>query len=120
MHTRARRLAAASFLLAIHLVAGCNRGSDDAAPAATAAPAPKAEPRGFPIDPSLPPSCRSNVEWLAACGRRVPGADGADLLSRARTMQTSYLEMVKKEGAARAEARCKDLASIVRSNRRCQ
>ena len=74
----------------------------------------------FAYDPSLPAACKTNVEFLVTCAGKKPEPTKADLLGRARTMQGSYVDSVKKDGAAKAGARCAELAPIVRSNPSCK
>lgn len=76
--------------------------------------------KSFDYSPDLPPLCRSNVEFLVTCADRKSGAERDDMISRAKTMQTSQLDEVKKNGKDKANKRCGELSSIVRSNAACR
>lgn len=73
----------------------------------------------FAYDPNLPPACRANVSFLVNCASTKGPAERADLTERARVMQKAQMDDVAKSGAAKANATCQSLSSIVRMNKAC-
>lgn len=61
--------------------------------------------------------CDTNVEWLRDCAARIKDDD---LMSRAKVMQKAYIEKVDEDGVSTANAFCKDIRVIVKSNDKCQ
>ncbi len=95
--------------------------SDDDDDAEDEKPAKKKTIEGdFEVSEDLPEHCKENVEWLKACAISKGGEKGKDLIGRAKTMQTSYLDGVKEKSASAQNKGCLDLQEIVKSNPACQ
>lgn len=114
-------LAALALAVGSLSIAACNiapgGGSDDKK---ADAPSSKTAAPDFPYSSELGPACRANVEFLVGCANRNNEPDKSDLLGRAKTMQTAYLDNIKKKGRSTADVECKGLESMVRMNPRCK